>query len=107
MSRDALRQALLNVTKNAIEASPHSGRVRLTARAYEDSVELRVTDDGPGVLLEDRERIFEPFVSMREGGSGLGLAITRRIVEEAGGRITVESGREGGAVFRLVLPAVS
>jgi len=107
ISPDALRQALLNVAKNAIEASPHSGRVRLAARAYEGGVELQVTDDGPGVLLEDRERIFEPFVSMREDGSGLGLAITRRIVEEAGGRITVESGREGGAVFRLVLPAAS
>jgi signal transduction histidine kinase len=104
ISRDALRQALLNVAKNAIEASPDLGRVRLAARAVEDRIELRVTDEGPGIPVEDRRRIFEPFVTTRPGGGGLGLAITRRLVEESGGSISVESGPERGAVFRVLLP---
>jgi len=105
MSQDALRQALLNVTKNAIAASPHSGRVRLAARAYEGGVELRVTDDGPGVLLEDRERIFEPFVRLDDSprGAGIGLFAARHLARSMGGRLSVEPRDPKGTQFVLRL----
>jgi signal transduction histidine kinase len=104
---DALRQLLLNLALNAVDASPPGGRVCLAARRAEGGVELRVSDEGAGIPAEERARIFEPFHSTRaEGHAGLGLAICGRIVEEARGRIEVEDAPGRGAVFRVRLPAV-
>jgi signal transduction histidine kinase len=108
LDEDALRQVVLNLLQNAIEASPLRGRVRIDARRAGGSVVVEVADEGPGVPNELRERIFEPFVSTRRSGSGgLGLAISRRIVDEAGGRITLLDAPEGGSVFRVELPAAT
>ena len=102
---DALRQLLLNLALNAVEASPEGGRVALVARRATDGVEIRVEDEGPGVADAERARIFEPFHSTRaEGHGGLGLAICRRIAHEAGGAIAVASGDAGGCGFRISLP---
>lgn len=102
---DALRQVVLNLALNAVEACPEAGRVTLAAQRVEDGVELTVCDDGPGVPEAERECIFEPFHTSRgEGHGGLGLSITRRIVEEAGGGIGVDAPPGGGARFRVQLP---
>ena len=103
---DALRQVLLNLTLNAIDATPAGGRVTLLARADESSVAIDVRDEGPGVPAELRERLFEPFFSTKgnERPGGLGLGISRRLVEDAGGRIEVLDGVEGGSIFRVRLP---
>ncbi|MEZ4437848.1 MAG: HAMP domain-containing sensor histidine kinase [Polyangiaceae bacterium] len=103
-----LRQALINLVTNALQAAPE-GSVVIRARRAGGEVVLEVCDDGPGVPEEDRERIFAPFFTTRATGTGLGLAIVRRIAEEHRGRITVEDGDltpgNGGVRFVLRLPA--
>jgi len=103
-----LTQLLLNLVQNGVVAAADAGRpprVELAAAAVDGHVTLAVTDNGPGVPEEVRERIFDLFYSTRKGGTGLGLAIVRRIAENHGGRVEVESAPGAGATFRVVLPA--
>lgn len=102
-----IRQVLLNLVRNAAEAMPEGGAIRLTARAPAPQrfVEVAVTDTGVGVPAGDLEKLFEPFFTNKEGGTGLGLAISREIVEGHGGTLTCESAAGGGTTFRLTLPA--
>jgi signal transduction histidine kinase len=105
ISDDGLRQVLLNLTLNALDAAPEGGAVHLSACRSDDGIAIAVADDGPGVPEEIRGRIFEPFFSTRgKGTGGLGLAISRRIVEAAGGRIAIGNASLGGAEFRIWLP---
>jgi signal transduction histidine kinase len=104
IASDALRQVVLNLTLNAIDATPSGGRVRLRAHHSRDHVVIVVEDEGPGIPPEASSRIFEPFVSTKEDRpGGLGLAITRRIVEEAGGAIEVAPRSRGGSAFTIRL----
>jgi len=111
LSPDALRQVLLNLCVNAIEACREGGSVRVTARRRTQahaaaSLEIWVEDDGPGICEADRELVFEPFHTHRsDSPGGLGLAISRRLAEEAGGRLFVAQATDGGARFVLRLPA--
>jgi signal transduction histidine kinase len=105
---DALRQIVLNLALNAIDATPDRGAAHLGAAADAGGVTIAVGDSGPGVPEELRGRVFEPFFSSRSDRSGgLGLAITRRIVEGARGTIAVGDSERGGAEFRVWLPAES
>jgi signal transduction histidine kinase len=109
LREDALRQIVLNLVLNALEATPEGGTVRLGCSQRRDRdgsrVELTVDDAGPGIAEEDRGRLFQPFVSSRDGRpGGLGLAISQHLAKEAGGSIAVEDAPEGGARFRLRLP---
>lgn len=102
-----LRQCLLNLLRNATEAV--SGRpnptVSLATRAGADAtIEIVVRDNGPGLATEVQARLFEPFVSTKQGGTGLGLALTHQIIREHGGELRVESRPERGATFTVVLP---
>ena len=94
---------------HALLASPPGETVELcVAHAGQSGVTLEVRDRGPGVPEADRARIFEPFwrnAKGRHGGSGLGLAIVAETMALHGGTVTVETRRDGGAVFRLMLPA--
>jgi signal transduction histidine kinase len=101
-----LRQALDNLVSNAVVHTPDGTEIVVGARAADDAVRLSVTDAGPGIPARERKRIFEPGVRLDSSvrGSGLGLAIVRAIVEAHAGRITVESGPDGGAAFTIVLP---
>jgi signal transduction histidine kinase len=104
MSDDGLRQVVLNLALNAIDATRPGGSVRLVAALVPDGVEVRVEDEGPGVPLVLRERVFEPFFSTkRDRPGGLGLAISRRIVEEAGGVLAITDCIGGGSAFRFTL----
>jgi signal transduction histidine kinase len=108
---DALRQILLNLVLNALEASPESTKVILCAERLDpehdpNTIEFSIEDQGSGVPEESREKLFEPFFTTRETtAGGLGLAISKKLVEEAGGTIRVEAGRTGGARFCVRLPA--
>ncbi|MBM4267412.1 MAG: HAMP domain-containing histidine kinase [Deltaproteobacteria bacterium] len=100
-----MKQALENVLRNAIDASPAGGEVVVGARRDGDVLEVFVTDEGAGVPLENREAIFTPFFTTKENGSGLGLAIAREFTRAHGGDVDVVPGAGGrGARFRLRLP---
>jgi signal transduction histidine kinase len=98
-------QAVTNVVRNAIDASPRDGAVDVVGARRDDGVEIAITDRGPGVSPADREAIFTPFFTRKENGTGLGLAIAREFVVAHGGRIDVEAPAEGGArfVIRLIV----
>ncbi len=101
-----LRQVLANLIRNAAQASPTGAPVRVSGGPTDaGGYEFRVIDSGPGVAAEDRDQIFEPFVSKRSGGSGLGLAVSRSLVAAHGGSIWVERASGGGASFHVQLPA--
>jgi signal transduction histidine kinase len=99
-----IRQALMNLVRNAAEAMPTGGTVTIRAAWRDAEAELAVEDQGPGVSPEDAHRIFEPFFTTKEGGTGLGLAIARQIAVDHGGRLECEPAPSGGSLFRLSLP---
>ena len=103
-----LRQALLNLLRNAGEAVAEvgSGRVMVYTRRGEEpgTAEVVVQDDGPGIVEEMAAKIFDPFFSTKEGGTGLGLALTHQIVRDHGGSIRVDSRPGHGAAFIVALP---
>jgi signal transduction histidine kinase len=101
-----LNQIWANLVDNALDAVGSGGRVAVRARREENRVVVEVTDDGPGIPPEVRERIFDPFFSTKDVGKGvgLGLDIVRRTLERHDGEIEVES-RAGRTVFRVRLPA--
>ena len=101
-----LRQVLLNLITNAVQAIGRDGSVEIVVTGGAEEVHITVIDDGPGIPEEHLERIFEPFFTTRaEGeGTGLGLAVSRGIVEKLGGRIEVANRPGVGCSFRVVLP---
>lgn len=110
MAEDPLRQIVLNLALNALEATPKGGKVRLAAEAStidgSPAVDFIVDDQGPGVPVEQRENLFDPFFSTRAGRpGGLGLSVCRRLAHSANGHIAVEESPMGGARFRVRLPA--
>lgn len=101
-----MRQALLNIVKNAGEAlAEHGGgTLTITAVADDTSVRLDVADDGPGMDAEHVARIFDPFFSTKDAGSGLGLPVTQQVIAEHGGRIACRSSLGDGTTFTIELP---
>jgi signal transduction histidine kinase len=115
---EQLRQVLINLIRNAVQAMSGRGEVVISAqvasanRAEPTSlthawVVIAVADHGPGIAPEVRQNLFVPFVTTKERGSGLGLAISQRIVEEMTGRIEVESQPGRGTTFSVFLPVDS
>jgi PAS domain S-box-containing protein len=110
-----LRQALLNLLRNAAEAieagqaaaavtvkvAQQKGRGARNPRCL-----VTIADSGPGIAPEDLERIFIPFFTTKDKGHGVGLALAHRVISQHGGALTAENGVRGGALFRLVLPAL-
>ena len=107
LDESQLRQALLNLIRNAREAMPRGGELGIVVVRAGPSVEIRVDDTGAGVPEELRATIFDPFFTTKQRGTGLGLAVTREIVEAHHGTIHCEPRPEGGTRFRIVLPAPS
>lgn len=110
IDKDQVRQAFRNLLNNAIDAMPGGGVLNVTA-GREDLHEvtymfLRVSDTGPGIPEETLPLIFEPFFSTKTAShsTGLGLSITRKIMEEHGGFVRAENGRDGGSIFTLYFP---
>jgi signal transduction histidine kinase len=99
-----LRQSLLNLILNGLQAMPEGGTLTLEAKKSNGNFLISVTDTGTGIAPEHRSRIFEPYFTTKAKGSGLGLAITRRIVEAHGGTVTVTNKADGGCRFLISLP---
>ncbi|MFZ5594245.1 MAG: sensor histidine kinase [Pseudomonadota bacterium] len=107
-NRDALLGALLNLATNAIQACGTSALLRLLAVGDgEGALYLQLSDNGPGISAEIKERIFEPFFTTRPSGTGLGLAVVQAVVQEHRGAIWVDSPPGGGCTFTLRLPVAA
>jgi two-component system sensor histidine kinase KdpD len=103
-----LDQVLTNLLENAGRHAPVGTEIRVSVQWVRDAVQVRVADQGPGVRMEERERVFEAFYrgssSPETPGSGLGLAISKAVVVAHGGRIWIESGPDGGCVVAFEIP---
>jgi signal transduction histidine kinase len=104
VDRDLLKQAVLNVVVNAIEAMPEGGELRFESTAADDMVEIRVSDTGQGIPAELREKIFRLYFTTKKEGSGIGLAMTFRIVQLHDGTIDFTSEPGKGTTFSIRLP---
>ena len=104
---DRVLQVISNLLSNAFRWTPDGGRVDLQLAASNGAVRVDVVDSGPGIAAQDRERIFEPFISQDVDGTGLGLPIARELAIALGGRVELTSEPGRGSRFRLVLPARS
>ncbi len=100
-----MKQALLNLLINAMDASGAGDAITITTEASGALLKISVQDTGRGIRPEEVEKIFKPFYTTKTRGTGLGLAIVDRIVKEHGGRIEVDSAPERGATFTMELPA--
>lgn len=103
---DLLKQALLNVVVNGIEAMRNGGRLDLELRRDEDEYVVRVADQGPGIPPELQDKIFNLYFTTKEGGSGIGLAMTFRVIHLHGAAIDFASELGKGTVFRLRFPVL-
>jgi signal transduction histidine kinase len=107
---DRLTEILLNLLDNAITHTPAGGRISVKAALDGQYVRVTISDSGPGIAEEERERVFERFYradpsrATATGGNGLGLAIVRALVEAHGGTVAVDESTEGGARFNCTLP---
>jgi signal transduction histidine kinase len=102
-----LALVLLNLADNAFEVTPEQGRVETACETRDGQVRITVRDTGTGLPPELAPRVFEPGVTHNPERAGLGLAIARRLVQEAGGTLTIEPGAaEGGTLATIALPAV-
>ena len=102
---DRVFQIITNLLSNAFRWTPEGGRISLSLSSDNGSVSVVVSDSGPGIPPDERERIFRPFWSRDGGGTGLGLAIARELATALGGRIDLRSEQGLGSTFVLVLPA--
>jgi len=102
-----LRQAFFNLGRNAVQAMPDGGTMRVEARPDGDSYVIRWCDDGVGMEPKQVQEVFQPFKAFRRGGTGLGLSVVYGVVTEHGGEVGVESMPGAGSVFTLRLPMES
>ena len=102
-----MKRALVNLIDNAISAMEGQGTITLRTRSIpgERLLRIEVADDGPGISVEDKDRLFVPYFSTKKRGTGLGLAIVNRIVSDHNGFIRVEDNRPRGTKFVIDLPA--
>jgi signal transduction histidine kinase len=104
IDRALLRQAILNLVKNAMEALSRGGALTIESRCDGEAVTIAVSDTGGGIPIEVAERLFEPFFTTKPQGTGLGLSITRQIIEEHGGDLGWHNREGAGVTFTIRLP---
>lgn len=104
IDQGSMARVFVNLVQNAIEAADRAVQVRLASRIDGSKVVVTVTDDGPGVSGEVRDKLFDPYFTTKSSGTGLGLAICRRLIEAHGGTIRLVSTRAGETQFAIELP---
>ncbi len=102
--RAQLKRVLLNFIRNAHEAMPKGGELRIATAQSDHAVHVRISDTGVGIPEEDKERIFDPFFTTKDFGTGLGLAVSQQVINEHGGQIHCESEVGKGTTFDIELP---
>jgi two-component system, NtrC family, sensor histidine kinase HydH len=101
---EQIRQALLNIVMNSVQASPSGGVIDISARTLDDQVVITITDQGQGIAPGAIDKIFDPFFSTHEHHLGLGLPLALRVVTEHGGRIAVDRNESEGTSVSIALP---
>lgn len=101
---EQLKQVILNLTINAIQAMPNGGVIEISATEKDAGVEIAVSDQGCGIPAENIEKIFDPFFTTKETGTGLGLSVAHQIIMQHGGAITAERNADGGMTFSIMIP---
>lgn len=104
LDADQMRQAMLNLIRNAKESMPEGGCIEVTATVEGPMLRVDVRDEGVGIPEDHLERVFDPFYSTKLTGTGLGLALTQQIIQEHGGRLTLTSEVGSGTTFSIALP---
>jgi signal transduction histidine kinase len=104
IDRTLLRQSILNLVKNGLEALGRGGKLTVSTRRVDDHVEIAIQDTGPGIASDVSKRLFEQFFTTKPQGTGLGLYISRQIIEEHGGTLRWESAPGAGTTFTATLP---
>jgi signal transduction histidine kinase len=104
--QDMLKQAVLNLVTNAMEAMKHGGNLKISVAGVPNGVTLEVADDGPGIPVAERDKVFQLYFTTKEKGSGIGLAITYRAVQLHNGTVDFASEMGRGTTFRLTFPAM-
>jgi signal transduction histidine kinase len=99
-----LKQIIVNLAQNAVQAMPEGGRLRIACRKTKTEIHLEIEDTGPGIPEESQKQIFKPFFTTREKGSGLGLAIANNLVRAHKGVIRLVRSDRNGTVFEVILP---
>lgn len=99
-----MKQVILNLAHNAVQASSKGGKVWIVTRQTPKYAEVEVADQGPGIPRENWDKLFFPFFTTKRGGTGLGLAISHKIVEAHGGTLELVKSNENGTTFRVQLP---
>jgi signal transduction histidine kinase len=99
-----IKQAMINVIKNAVESIENEGWISLKTYKKGDSIRIDIADSGCGIKEEDREKIFEPLFSKKDMGTGLGLCIVKDIIERHKGNIIVESQEGIGTKVIITIP---
>jgi signal transduction histidine kinase len=102
-----IERVIVNLVKNALEASPRGSAVDVMAGRIAGGLEIVVADAGPGISPEARRNLFVPYFTTKAGGSGIGLALARQIVVAHGGTITAERSPSGGTLMRVLVPDVA
>lgn len=103
-SREAVKVILQNIIINAIQAVDYEGKIEIGCCHINENVIIHIKDNGSGIKLEPKEKIFEPFVSTKDNGNGIGLWITKRLIDSLGGRISVEETVNGETEFTIFIP---
>jgi two-component system, NtrC family, sensor histidine kinase HydH len=101
---EQMKQVILNLTINAVQAMMGPGEIVLAARRHDSSVAISVRDQGTGISDEDLDKIFNPFYTTKDTGTGLGLSVVYQIVNQHGGAVMAERNPEGGMTFSLTIP---
>ena len=99
-----LKQALANIVKNSLEATPRGGRVTISVTGTKENIIVKIIDTGQGITAENINRIFDIFYTTKDSGNGIGLAVTHKIISDHAGTIEVFSSSAGGTEFLLNLP---
>lgn len=102
---DLVKQAVLNIALNGVQAMPEGGALSLAARRKDDAIEIEVRDQGPGIPPEIRDKIFKLYYTTKKSGTGIGLAMSYRVMQLHNGSVEFESEPGQGTVFRLRFPA--